>query len=72
MATTLDDIAARLDRLESMLLQAGLADIALEPCLMSDVDRIKQKALFLARQGRRAESIELMKSLSGRKGHARL
>jgi hypothetical protein len=43
MATTLDDIAARLDRLESMLLQAGLA-----------------------------ESIELMKSLSGRKGHARL
>ena len=63
MATTLDDIAARLDRLEAMLMQAGLVTIQPQPVL-NEVDRIKQQALQLAKQGKRHESIELMKSIT--------
>lgn len=70
MATTLDDIAARLDRLEAMLMQAGLV-IQPQPVL-NEVDRIKQQALQLAKQGKRHESIELMKSITStrRASHA--
>lgn len=70
MATTLDDIAARLDRLEAMLMQAGLV-IQPQPVL-NEVDRIKQQALQLAKQGKRHESIELMKSITStrRTSHA--
>lgn len=40
-----------------------------QPAAMSDdpVERIKRQALMLAKQGKRAESIELMKSLSTRR-----
>jgi hypothetical protein len=71
MATTLDDIAARLDRLEAMLMQAGLVTIQPQPVL-NEVDRIKQQALQLAKQGKRHESIELMRSITStrRTSHA--
>jgi len=69
VATTLDDIAARLDRLESVLMQAGLLRSVQEPVL-NELELIKRKALILARQGKRQESIELMRSISGRRAVA--
>ena len=58
------EMAPMVARLLADMLQ-GNQPVSAAP--LNEVERIKQQALILARQGKRAESIELMKSLSPRR-----
>jgi transcriptional regulator with XRE-family HTH domain len=57
------EMAPMVARMLAEMLQGGQPSAA----PLNEVERIKQQALILARQGKRAESIELMKSLSPRR-----
>jgi len=70
MTLTPHDITALASEMAPMVARM-LADIlqGSQPAAapLNDVERVKQQALILARQGKRAESIELMRSLSPRR-----
>ena len=62
----LDSIEAKLDSLLALLAGGGQQQVE-QPAPLTGADAVKRKALDLARQGRRAESIELIRSINSRR-----